>query len=401
MDLHTPVILILLSAVIIISYLFNLLSDYTRVPSVLLLMAFGIIIKTISPVYDIPVIDVTDPVRVLGAAGLIMIVLEAALDLKVGSDKLKLIRGSLASAVSILLLSVAAIGFLISTLMHEPIGRSLLYAVPLSIISSAIVIPSTSHLIGDKREFVVYEASFSDILGIMVFNFMLMDNVVSVAGFTTLSLSIVLAIIFSIIGTMLLTYIIVKVKIGIRFFLIFAVLCLLYGLGELIHLPALLVVLVFGLVMNNHRFFFRGKLKKFVAHDAFDNIISTMKDVTAETSFLIRTFFFIMFGYSVDLHLLAEPGTIQLGLLILAILLFVRLLYIKLILKAKLFPLLLLMPRGLVTILLFFSIPAAKRIPNFNEGILFFIVAASSLLMMFGLLVFKEEKHYQKKEEVV
>lgn len=403
MDLHTPIILIILSAVIIVSYLFTLLSKYTKIPSVLLLIAMGLIIKSISPVYNIPLIDVTAPVRIFGAVGLIMIVLEAALDLKVSRGKFKLIRNSLSSALMVFLFSVVSIGFLISTLLEEPLSRSFLYAVPLSIISSAIVIPSTAHLEGNKRDFIIYESSFSDILGIMVFNFMLMGNIVSIAGLSTLTISIILAVIFAVITTMLLMFILVKVQIGLKFFLLFAVLCLLYGLGELIHLPSLLVVLVFGLVLNNYRFFFRGLLKKFVAEDKFDTIINTMKDITAETSFLIRTFFFILFGYSVDIDVLSEPGTIQLGLLILGILLLVRFLYIKLILKASPFPLLFLMPRGLVTILLFFSIPAAKSIPNFNEGILFFVVAASSLLMMVGLLLFKEEKYhyYQENEEVI
>lgn len=403
MNLHTPVILILLSAVIIISYLFNMLSKKTGIPSVLLLIVTGIVIKYISPVYGIKTIDVTQPVKVLGAVGLIMIVLEAALDLHVNRSKFKVIRDSLSSAIFIFILSVVAIGFLISWRMGVPTARAFLYAVPLSIISSAIVIPSTTHLAENKREFIIYESSLSDILGIMVFNFMLMDGIFSLAGVGLLVFNVVLAIVFSIITTLMLMYIIVKVKVGVKFFLLFSVLCLLYGLGELIHLPSLLVVLVFGLVVNNYEFFLRGKAAKLVKPQAFDNVIVTMKAVTAETSFLIRTFFFILFGYSVDVTVLTEADTLKLGMMILAVLLFVRYLYIKVILKASVFPLLFLMPRGLVTILLFFSIPASKSIDNFNEGILFFVVASSSLLMMLGLLLFKEDKYryYKKNEEVI
>lgn len=403
MDVHTPIILILLSAIIIISYLFNLLSRRTGVPSVLLLIIIGIVIKYLSPAYGIDIIDVTGPVKILGAVGLIMIVLEAALDLRVDRSKVKLIRDSFSSAVIIFLLSVITIGFLISWRLNEPLDRSFLYAVPLSIISSAIVIPSTSHLVENKREFIIYESSFSDILGIMAFNFMLLDNVLSLSGIGTLTFNIGLAVLFSVITTMLLMYIIVKVKIGVKFFLLFAVLCLLYGLGELIHLPSLLVVLVFGLVLNNYGFFFRGRLENFIKPRALNNVIATLKAITAETSFLIRTFFFILFGYSVDIIALQDMDTIKLGMMILAVLLLVRYLYIKFILKADVFPLLFLMPRGLVTILLFFSIPAAKSIPNFNEGILFFVVAASSLLMMVGLLLHKEDKYryFEKNEEVI
>src|SRR3989338_5067264 len=50
---------------------------------------------------------------------------------------------------------------------------ALVYAIPLSIMSSSIIIPSVGRLTGKKREFMVYESTFSDILGIMVFYFMI------------------------------------------------------------------------------------------------------------------------------------------------------------------------------------------------------------------------------------
>jgi NhaP-type Na+/H+ or K+/H+ antiporter len=128
-----------------------------------------------------------------------------------------------------------------------------------------------------------------------------------------------------------------------------------------------------------------------------------MRSITAETSFLIRTFFFILFGYSINLQVLILPDVWQLGSLIILILLFARFLYLRLILKTNLFPELFLMPRGLVTILLFYSIPMEKSLGSFNSGILFFVVAVSSLLMMIGLLLFKENKaeYHDKSEEVI
>jgi len=46
-------------------------------------------------------------------------------------------------------------------------------AIPLAIISSAVAIPSAAGLLKQDREFVVYESTFSDILGIMIFNYAL------------------------------------------------------------------------------------------------------------------------------------------------------------------------------------------------------------------------------------
>ena len=74
------------------------------------------------------------------------------------------------------------------------------------------------------------------------------------------------------------------------------------------------------------------------------------------------------------------------------LLLTVRYIYLRLILKANLFPELFLMPRGLVTILLFYSIPVSKQLTNFKVGIIFYVVVLTSLLMMVGLMFFKKEK---------
>lgn len=403
MNLHTPLILILLSSVIILSYLFTFLSRKTSLPSVLLLMVTGVGIKYITQYYGVDVIDVSVLVKTLGAVGLIMIVLEAALDLKIDRSKLKLVGDSFSSALFIFVISALTIGFLIKTLLAVPFDKAFLYAIPLSIISSAIVIPSTSHLGENTREFIIYESSFSDIIGIMVFNFMLIDNIISWSGLGKLLTNIGLVVLLAVFTTILMLYIIVKVKVGIKFFLLFSILSLLYGMGELIHLPSLLVVLVFGLVINNYDVLLAKRFEKWIRPNSLNPVLEVMKSITAETSFLIRTFFFILFGYSVDVHVLIEPDVWKVGSIIMVILLAVRFFYIKVILKTQVMPLLLLMPRGLVTILLFYSIPMQKSIGNFNDGILFFVVAASSILMMLGLMFYKEDKkeYYVKSEEVI
>ena len=68
------------------------------------------------------------------------------------------------------------ISFIINQFYHEDPIISLVYAVPLSIVSSAIVIPSVGSLMPEKKEFMIYEGTFSDILGIMFFYF-LVENV--------------------------------------------------------------------------------------------------------------------------------------------------------------------------------------------------------------------------------
>ena len=403
MEFRAPVILVLLSSIVILSYLFNLFSKKTNIPSVLLLIGTGIAIKYGSQYYGLIAADVNKLVKILGATGLIMIVLEAALDLKLDRDKLKLISDSFFSALFIFLISAFGIGFLVMTWLDVSFESAFIYAVPLSIISSAIVIPSTSHLREEKREFIIYESSFSDILGILVFNYMLMSNVLSFSSTVRFLGNVGFAVVLSVVASLLLLYLLASIKLNLKFFLVFAVLSFLYALGEMIHLPALLIVLVFGLVINNSTLVIKGRIAKYISSENIDSLLHSMKSITAETSFLIRTFFFILFGYTIDLHTLIQPEVWKLGTVIIIILLFVRYFYLRIILKTNLFPELFLMPRGLVTILLFYSIPLTKSIGTFNEGILFFVVAVSSVLMMLGLLIFRKDKeeYHDSSEEVI
>ncbi len=375
-----------------------MLSKKTNIPSVLLLIGTGIVVKQFAGHLWYNDVIITKLVKILGAVGLIMIVLEAALDLKLGREKIKLIRNSLGSALFIFLISAIGIGFLIVQHLGVSFENAFIYAVSLSIISSAIVIPSSENLPEEKKEFIVYESSLSDIIGIMVFNYMLMDNVMSASSAAVFGGKILLAVIISAAATFLLIYILTRAKSHIKFFMLFAVLALIYALGEQIHLPSLLIVLVFGLVFNNYPFIMKGSLKKLFYNEDIEGILNFMKSITAETSFLIRTFFFIIFGYSIDLNVLQEREVWELGSMIIAILFFVRFLYLRLILKTNLFPELFLMPRGLVTILLFYSIPASKSIGNFNAGILFFVVAVTSLLMMVGLLFYRGKGNVEIEE---
>lgn len=390
----------MLSCVVILSYLFNLISRKTNIPSVLLLIATGVGIQYSTRYYGLDQLDVSKLVNILGAVGLIMIILEAALDLDVHKGKYKLIGNSFFSALFVFIISALTIGFLIMKWLDEPFSKAFLYAVPLSIISSAIVIPSTASLPEFKKEFIIYESSFSDIIGILVFNYMIMQNLFSLNTAFAFAGNVVLAVLISLVSSLLMLYILSKTEVNIKFFLVFAILSVVYASGELIHLPSLLIVLVFGLVLNNSPRVIKGRMLRLIPTDNLEGILDVMKSITAETSFLIRTFFFILFGYTIQLPVLILPSVWEIGTCIVLILLLVRFLYLRIILRANLFPELFLMPRGLVTILLFYSIPAEKSMSSFSEGILFFVVVITSLLMIIGLLFFNKEKYkYYERED--
>ncbi|MEP6466812.1 MAG: cation:proton antiporter [Parafilimonas sp.] len=387
----TEWILILLGGVIVISYLFSIISNYIKVPSVLLLLIAGIVLRQLSDNngWHLPVSE--KAVEFSGAIGLIMIVLEAGLDLKLGRSKIKLITNSFLAAFFILLLSFSAVSAAFYYWLHEPLRSCIVYAIPLSIMSSSIVIPSLHHLSGAKKEFLVYEASFSDIIGIILFNYFIGTEILSGQAIGGFFLSIFLAILLSVIFSVLLFIILTKTTMNVKFFLVFALLIILYEGGKLMGLPSLLIILFFGLLMNNWDLIKVPKIQALFSREKIQEATHLLHSITAETSFLIRTFFFLLFGYSINLRAIASNEIIIIGTIIVVILLIIRYLYLRFFLRESVYPEVFFIPRGLITILLFYKIPEAYHPEKLQGGILFFIVIVTSLIMMLGMIFYKKK----------
>ena len=77
--------------------------------------------------------------------------------------------------------------------------------------------------------------------------------------------------------------------------------------------------------------------------------------------------------------------------MIVLVLLLIRFLYLRFFLKESVYPEVVFIPRGLVTVLLFYKIPEIFKLKSFNEGILFFVVLITSLVMMIGMLFYKKK----------
>jgi len=369
---------------IIFSYLFNLFSKKTGIPSVLLLLLTGIGVREFIIYKNIPVVIPAKAVELFGILGLIMIVLEAGLDLQLSRSKLKLIKNAFFSATAILALSALACSALLYFFLNEDYLLCLIYAIPLSIVSSAIVIPSISNLQETKKEFLVYETSFSDILGIMLFNYIVAGNIFHATNVALFFGSVMLSILLSVVLSLMIALMLIKIKTQVRFFLVFAVLIFLYAGGKMLHLPSLLIILLFGLIVSNWQLPPFQKLYKWMPLKKMNEVGHLLHSLTAESSFLIRTFFFFIFGLTINFKLLFDIEVVVTGSLLVLILFLIRYVYLRFFLKAHIFPELFFMPRGLITILLFYSIPQAYKLSKFNEGILFFVILITSIIMMIG-----------------
>ena len=390
-NLTTINILFAVCGLVILSYLFSVLNRVTRIPSVLLLLGTGILLRYWAISAGISVHIPQGVTEILGTVGLIMIVLEAGLDLEITRAKLPLIRNSFISALVIFLVSALIVaGILKWWLPDAPFISCLVYAIALSVVSSAIVLPSVHHLSPEKKEFLIYEASFSDILGIMVFNFFTAGQIITLQSAVWFVGSIPVALVLSVVLCFGLMLLLVKTRVNVKFFLVFAVLVVIYVGGKSMHLPSLLTVMMFGLVINNWELLHWKPLKTYFSDEVVNDMAAFLKSITAESAFLIRTFFFLIFGFGIDLAFLSNPDVLMLGSVIVVALLVLRFIYLRIVHRYDLFPELFYIPRGLITVLLFYKIPEWQRIDAFDEGVLFFVILATTLIMMIGSLLYRD-----------
>jgi Kef-type K+ transport system membrane component KefB len=389
-NVSTELLLIVLCSLVVLSYLFSIVSRFIRVPSVLLLLFSGVGLGQAANYYHYRFLLPPNLVEGLGVVGLIMIMLEAGLDLKLESSKRKLIRDSFLAAILLLVLSTGLITFILNWWLGEDVIKCIVYALPLSIMSSSIVLPSIHALTHQKKEFLIYEASFSDIIGVMLFNYFTAGEVLTAKSVGVFSVNIIVSIVLSLFLSILLLTILAKTKLNIKFFLIFSLLVVIYAGGKMLHLPSLLIILVFGLLINNWEKISWQRLTRFFPLKEVEPLREFLHSITAESSFLIRTFFFLLFGYSIDLSFINDSEVMKVGGLIVLALFVVRWLYLKFYFKTKVFPEVFFIPRGLITIVLFYKIPAHQKLASFNDGILFFIILSTSIILSIGMIFYKK-----------
>ncbi|MDG2311256.1 MAG: cation:proton antiporter [Flavobacteriales bacterium] len=389
------------SIIIILSYFANLLAKRTNIPSVLVLIAMGVVIRqglSALGMEEIPYESLA--LELLGTVGLIFILLEAALDLELSKEKLPLIMKS--ASLALFTLGASTLG--IAALLFYSLGlewfTAVVYAIPLSIMSSAIIIPSVGGLSLERKEFMVYESTFSDIWGIMAFYLVLGNQEALGAGEVLKSIGVNLgaSLIISVAVSYLLVYILQKITSSVKLFLSIAVLILIYSIQKMLHLSPLILILIFGLMLNNHKIFFANIFKNKEGQSWLGGLLNDEKMaglrhdfhlLTLESAFVIRTFFFVLFGATVVLASLTDLEVLFYGLTISVILYVTRFVFLRLFRPEDPFSLLYIAPRGLITILLFFQISSNYTElvdTSFNGGILLVVILVTCVIMTVSLM---------------
>jgi len=403
--MSTLTILIVLPLLIIFSYLFDIISRKTKFPAVILLMFTGIIIRTGTTLYGFTEFGFLENlIPVLGTVGLILIVLEGALELDIKRDKLPVILKGFFAAGIILVLNVLGVYLLFYHFLGIGHQAAVIFAIPLSIISSAVAIPSSASLFERDKEFVVYESTFSDILGIMLFNYAIRQfetnqTMISMESIVGLGLQIIGVIVVSLFITYCLFQLLQKIEHHVKFFLILALLVLVYALGKFFHLPALVTIFIFGLFLSNVKTLLPDFMKRNLDLEETKKGLHEFHILTAESTFLVKTFFFLFFGFSINLSKFTTIDPFLYGLLIFGVMFGIRYVYFTTTtFKFKPSPLVFISPRGLISILLFLQI---KEIPFMDgiitvidERVLLVVILASMLIMTQGTMKKPIEKTF-------
>lgn len=405
--MNTLLILFVFPLLIVFSYLFDRFARKTKFPAVILLMFTGILFRLLSSAYGFNQLGFLDDlIPVLGTVGLILIVLEGALELKISKEKLPLLLKGFIAALVILLLNIAALQWVFSSLFEMSAQVAVLSAIPLAIISSAVAIPSAGGLLDKEREFVVYESTFSDILGIMIFNYALRQFEV---GEGLQNSSSLVALLFQIIGVVVIsigiTYILFRllkqIEHHVKFFLILALLILVYAFGKLFHLPTLVTIFIFGIFLSNVKSLLPRFLKNYLDLDHTEKELHEFHLLTAESTFLVRTFFFLFFGFSIQLSTFNSIQPLIYGVIIILIMLALRYLYFSATtVQIKPSPLVYLSPRGLISILLFLQLKDISfvdlSLSPIDERVLLIVILGTMLVMLLGTL--KKSKASQRED---
>lgn len=394
--------LIGLCIIIIVSFFTNILARKTNVPSVLILIGLGVGIQQALTYLNMEP-NYFSSLEVLGIIGLIMIVLEAALDLELKKEKWPIIWKSFTIASFSLVLTSITISFFIMLFVpNMSFLSALVYALPLSIMSSAIIIPSVANLTSYKKEFLIYESTFSDILGIMVF-YMIIENI-DVEGMRQLSFAIgsniFLTLLISVVLSYVLLYIIQNIKGEAKFFLFLAVLILLYAVGKMFHLSSLIIILMFGLLLRNHKVLLFWKLEEWLIDTKIDAVFDQFKMITIETSFLVRTFFFVVFGMTLPLASLLSWNVWLISAIFLLVTYLLRFGLFYVVERKDTMPQTFIAPKGLITILLFFAIPENLKNEGFESGVLFVVIIATSIIMAWSLISNGNKKGFAAHKDV-
>lgn len=368
------------AAWLLVAYAIERFGRRFRMPAVVLLVVCGLVTRQVLDAFGIRLHLIEPIVPIIGTVGLILIVLEGALDLTVTRDRKTLVLQAAATSFAGFALGVAGFALLFTKVVGLPLSTALLVAIPFAVVSSSVAIPAAGGLPAASREFVVYESSLSDILGVLVFYSWLVSDgslerfAADLVGGGALSVAV------AFVAAVALFYFINQLEGHVRFVPLLAGLVLLYAIGKEAHLSPLIIVLVCGLVINNPRLVTWHRSMRRLRTEGYADTLREFKSIVAELTFATKSVFFLLLGYWTDVRSMLSVSAWLVAIAGVAGILAARYVVLKLVRRSDIHSLLWLAPRGLVTVLLFLSAQHAGKVDGVPFGAVMLVVLITSAL---------------------
>ena len=368
------------AALLVFAYLLDIVGRRFRLPSVILLILTGMGLRQLLDAGGLELQWVNPLVPVLGTIGLVLIVLEGALDLSLSAERRVLILRAAAAAVLGFVACVVAFAAMFRFGLGLEASTAVLAAIPFAVISSAVAIPSSAGLSSGSREFVTYESSISDIVGVLVFYAWLASGGRWPEFAADLLGGGLLSLVVAAIAAIGLLYLINRIEGHVRFLPLLAGLLLVYALGKELHLSPLVLVLVCGLLLNNARLVARVPRLGAMLRDGYEATLGEFKGLVAELTFAVRSFFFLLLGYWTEVGHMREARAAVVAVAVVAAIYLTRRLLLGALRQPEARRLLWLAPRGLITVLLFLAGLDAGQLQGFPFGAVMLVVLATAAL---------------------
>ena len=209
-------------------------------------------------------------------------------------------------------------------LTGKPLMVTLLNVIPICIISSAVAIPSAQHLNANSKEFVIYESSLSDIFGVIIFNVFATEGAITFLSMGYFTFQLLIMLIISFVASIGLVYLLKQITHHVKYIPILLIIVLIYSISKIYHLPSLIFILLFGLFLNNINDFKRFHFIEKLDPENFNKDIQKFREMIGEFTFLIKSLFFLLFGFLIDANNLLNFQSVMLALIIVCIILLIR-----------------------------------------------------------------------------
>ena len=384
-------IIAFVGVLIFLAHLFTGIFSRTRVPDVVLLIIIGVCVGPVLGLTSPPLFGSVGPVFV--TVTLIIILFESGLALKLSTLRSTLGGAMILAPVSFFSTMLVVAGFAIWLTDLEPLPAFILGAI-VGATSEAVVIPLVRQLTlrEETKTLLSVESSLNDVLSIVITIALVQAYTLGkfeiglVAG--DLVASFLVALVFGIVGALIWSILLNRIHaIKNAMFTTPAFVFIIFGIVEIMGFSGAIAALAFGVTIGNIETIRFPFFKTLTVKEPV-GLNETERVFFSEVAFLMKTFFFIYLGISLEL---ISGWFIIVGLILTIIAFVLRIPAVKLVSKS-LAPkdasvVAIMVPKGLAAVVLA-SIPLQQEviggeiIQNITYGVVLFSIVFTSFLVV-------------------